>query len=157
MESGGQSILSPMKTFHFRNHLVTVIASVILAGCQNFPGSLSFVREVTKVEIPGHITTISEFDNGEWIAGGKYLIQEQDIKTFLAKNSFQPIDKKYRSLFNTISKEDHIPLSDSLHLKYISNCNCREGHSWVFTVNENTGELWIEVQYPDWGGQGPCD
>jgi hypothetical protein len=130
----------------------------MLAGCQYFPGSnLSFIREVTKVEIPGHTTMISEFDNGEWIAGGKYQIKEKDIKAFLAENSFQPIDQQYRSrsLFNTFSKDDHIPWSDSLHLKYIS--DCREGHSWNFTVNENTGELWVEVQYPDWGGQGPCD
>lgn len=155
MESGEQSILSSMKTFRFSNHLVTMFALAILAGCQNFPDSLTFIREVTKVEMPDQITTISEFDNGEWITGGKYLIKEHDLKTFLVKNAFHSIDKQYLSLFNTISKEEHIPLSDSLHLKYIS--NCREGHSWVFTVNENTGELWVEVQYPDWGGKGPCD
>ncbi|MBO9199878.1 MULTISPECIES: hypothetical protein [Niastella] len=145
-----------MKTFQFRNHLVTAVAWVILAGCQFFQGSnLSYIREVTKVDIPGHITTISEFDNGEWIAGGKYLIKEEYIKAFLAENSFHPVDEQYRSLFNTISKEDHIPLSDLLHLKYIS--NCQGANSWVFTINEKSGELWVEVQYPDFGGLGPCE
>ena len=158
MESGAQSILSLMKLFHFGNHLVTIVALVTLAGCQYFQGSvLPFIREVTKVKMPGHITTISEFDNGEWIAGGKYIIKEEDLKAFLAENAFQPMDQlhRYWSHFNTISKEDHIPVSDSLHLKYIS--GCREGNSYLFIVNENNGELWLEVQYPDWGGTRPCD
>ena len=147
-----------MKLFHFRIHLVVIVVLVTLAGCQYFHGSvLPLIREVTKVKMPGHLKTISEFDNGEWIAGGKYMIKEEDLKTFLAENAFQPIGKQtsYVSLFNTLSKEYHIPLSDSLHLKYIS--DCQGEHSWVFTVNENTGELWVEVQYPDWGGKGPCD
>jgi hypothetical protein len=145
-----------MKTPFFRDILVITAVSVVLASCQYDSNSvLSFIRKVTKISIPGNISTVSEFDQGELEAGGKYQIEEEDVKNFLSGNPFHPIDQQYQyiSHFNTYSKNDKIQLADSSHLKYFY--GCKGGNSWLFTLNEKTGELWIEVQYPDFGGQGP--
>jgi hypothetical protein len=49
---------------------------------------------------------------------------------------------------------DSIPFSDKSHLRYFY--GCKEGDSWHFILNEKSGELWIEIQYPDFKGQGPA-
>ena len=136
---------------------------LLLAGCQNDSGSvLSYIRRVTMVTIPAHIKTNAEFDNMEFEAGGKYQLAPKDIPAFLAGNPFRPIDHpgSSGSLFNKFCQaglaplKDTIPLSGPTQLRYFQ--YCRNNIAWHFTINEKSGELWIEVRYPDISGQGPC-
>lgn len=163
MELSALRILLLMKTPCFVYVIFIVVGSVIFASCQfNSNSVLSSIRRVTKISIPNNISTISEFDQGELEAGGKYQIEGNDLKGFLSSNPFHPIDQEYlyMSRFNFFSKaglvplSDSIPMSDKSHLKYFY--GCREGDSWLFTLNEKSGELWVEVQYPDFKGQGPA-
>jgi hypothetical protein len=146
-----------MKNPRFLVCLVFVCISLSLISCEllNDSAGLTYIRRITKVSLPRQISVISEFDQGEIEMGGKYRIFTTDIKMFLDSNVFHPIDQEYRFLshFNDFSKVNHIPASDSLYMKYLS--GCEDGNSWLFTLNEKTGELWIEVQYPDFGGDGP--
>jgi len=162
MESRRLCISLPMKTPCLLYIIVIVTGSVIFESCQYHNNSvLPFIRRVTKISIPGKISTISEFDQGELEAGGKYQLEQKDLGGFLSSNPFHPIDQEYHyiSRFNFYSKSGLIPLSDSIpfsdtfHLKYFY--GCRQGNSWLFTLNEKSGELWIEIQYPDLGGKGP--
>jgi len=145
------------------------IVIVILGVFTLFPGCLyenssvlPFIRSVTRVSIPSSISTISEFDQGELKAGGKYQLEQKDVESFLSKNSFRPIDQEYLLLshFNLMGKADLFPISDSIpisdtsHLQYFY--GCKEGNSWIFTLHEKSGKLWIEIQYPDFQDQGPA-
>ncbi|PSL23297.1 hypothetical protein [Chitinophaga ginsengisoli] len=152
-----------MKKAYFQYRLVFITGLVIFMSCQNDSNSiLPFIRRVTKISLPNNISIISEFDQGELEAGGKYRLQQKDIRSFLSKNNFHPIDQQCRDMshFNLMGKAglfppaDTIPLSDTSHLEYLY--GCKEGNSWLFTLNEKSGELWIEVQYPDFQGQGPA-
>jgi hypothetical protein len=162
MELRGLCISLPMKTPFFQYIIVIVTGSVIFASCQYDSISvLSFIRRVTKISIPADISTISEFDQGELEAGGKYQLKQKDLEEFLSTNYFHSIDQEYYHLsrFNFYSRaglippSDSIPFLDKFHLKYFY--GCRKGNFWLFTLNKKSGELWIEVQYPDFGGQGP--
>ncbi len=146
-------------------HIIVFLAgSVIFISCQSDTGSvLSFIRRVAKISLPNNISIISEFDQGELEAGGKYRLEQKELDSFLTRNkNFRPIDQQYHymSHFNLMSKSglfplsDSIPFSDKLYLKYFY--GCKEGNSWLFTLNEKSGELWIEVEYPDFQGQGPA-
>jgi len=144
-------------------HIILLLGgSVLFASCQYDNGSvLPFIRRVTKVSLPDKIAIISEYDQGELEAGGKYQLEQKDIGSFLSKYPFHPIDQQYlySSHFNQMGKSglfplsDSIPLSDKSHLKYFY--GCKKGNDWLFTLDEKSGELWIEVQYPDFQGQGP--
>jgi len=145
-------------------HIILLLgASVVFASCQYNSGSvLPFIRRVTKVSLPNKIAIISEYDQGELEAGGKYRLEQKDIGSLLSKYPFHSIDQQYlySSHFNRMGKSglfplsDSIPLSDKSQLKYFY--GCKEGNDWLFTLNEKSGELWIEVQYPDFQGQGPA-
>lgn len=141
---------------------IIVVGSVIFGSCQyNSSSVLSFIRRVTKISLPSNISIISEFDQGELEAGGKYQLEKKDLEGFLSKTPFHPIDQQFRYLshFNFYSRANLIPRSDSIPLSELSNLKyyygCKEGNSWLFTLNEKSGELWVEVQYPDFKGQGP--
>jgi hypothetical protein len=129
-----------------------------VSGCffaTNKGSTLRYIRRITAVSLPADLAIISEFDQGELEAGGKYLLEKKDIKAFLAENPFIALDEPHQHIiqFNQYNQTDQIPFSDSVHLMYFS--GCKTGNSWLFTLNVITGELWIEVQYPDLGGQGP--
>jgi hypothetical protein len=162
MELRHLCIFIPMRTPLFLNIVGLLTGSAIFASCHfNNESELSFIRRVTKIPIPNDISTISEFDQGELEAGGKYRLEQKDLEGFLSKNNFRPIDRQYlyMSHFNLMGKSGlfplsaSIPLSDKSHLKYFY--GCKGGNSWLFTLNEKSGELWVEVEYPDLQGQGP--
>jgi hypothetical protein len=150
-----------LNSFATRHHGVLLLGIMLITGC-SFPGNtsatLQYIRRVTAVNLPANVTVIAEFDQGEWETGGKYRLQKEDIEPFLLHHPFIPVDELYQRLthYNQLNETEQIPFSDSTHLKYFT--GCKKGNAWLFTLNVSTGELWIEVQYPDWAGQAPpCD
>jgi hypothetical protein len=150
-----------MKTANFP--YIIFAGFVIFGSCRyNSNSVLSFIRRVTKISIPSNTSIISEFDQGELEAGGKYQLEQKDLEGFMSNNPFHPIDQQFRyishfnfySRANLIPGSDSIPLSESSNLKYFY--GCKKGNSWLFTLNEKSGELWVEVQYSDFKGQGPA-
>src|ERR1700754_681831 len=162
MEYGRICISFLMKTPCLLYSIVLLSGSLLFASCQ-FQGFsvLSYIRSVTRISIPANTTILSEFDQGEFEAVGKYQLDQKEVGRFLSSNPFHSIDQEHRyiSHFNLYTRSgliplsDSIPLSDKFHLKFFY--GCKEGNAWLFTINEKTGELWVEVQYPDLGGQGP--
>ena len=137
-----------------------LLAQAAMPGCfliNDRGGVLSYIEKISNVQLPEHINVISEFDNVEFVAGGKYRIDKKDLPVFLHSYPFEPLGRQhYRPFFNSYAGKDSIPISQSAQLKYFS--GCKPGNTWLFIINENTGELWIEIHYPDFSGQTPpCD
>jgi hypothetical protein len=124
---------------------------------------LPFIKKVTKIRFPDRIKIVSEYDNGEYEAMGKYQLPRRDIPAFIASHPFVPLPVEHPRLplmdFNLFCQANLIPVSDSLpspdtrQLHYFS--GCKPGDAWVVILDEKTGELWINVQYPDPGGLAP--
>ena len=162
MESGRLCISLVMKKACLLYICVLVAGSVPFAGCGYRSDSvLPFIRRVTGISLPGTVSIVSEFDQGEFEAVGKYRLEQKDVGAFLSSHPFHPFDQAHRyiSRFNHYTSSGLIPLSDTIprldtaSLQYFT--GCKEGNAWLFTLNEKTGELWVEIQYPDFGGQGP--
>lgn len=130
-------------------------------GCRSREGFvLPFTKKVTDIRFPDHIKIVSEYDNGAYEAMGKYQLRPQDLPAFIGSHPFVPLPPGRPRLplmdFNLFCQAHLIPLSDSLPspdarpLHYFS--GCKPDDTWVFILDEKTGELWINVQYPDPGG-----
>lgn len=137
------------------------------AGCRLGEGYvLPFIKKVTNFRFPVHLEILSEYDNLEFEAMGKYRIPPQDISAFIANHPFVPVSlehpRPHLTDFNLFCHANLIPLSDSIPspelraLLYFH--GCRPGNSWTFILDEKSGELWINIQYPDPGELVPeCD
>ena len=155
--------LKPVKAPLFLSILVFLPVLLLLAGCQPNTGSvLPFIKRVTTIQFPEHLKTLAEYGNGEYESMGKYLIPPQEIPAFITSHPFVPVPVMHPrpplTDFNFFCHSDLIPLSDSIPspdsvpLHYFT--GCRPGNAWTIVLNEKTGELWINIQYPDWGGTG---
>lgn len=147
----------------FRLGCVVFFTALLLCapGCWLGEGSvLNFAKRVTKIPIPEHTQILSEYDNLEYEAMGKYQLRAQDIPAFVASHPFVPVPSGPSQLpimhFNSICHSNLIPLSDSIPspdirlLQYFTGCT--PDNTRTFILDEKTGELWINIQYPDPGG-----
>jgi hypothetical protein len=161
MESHGFGIFKPMTPL--RLVYILSFATLLLwsSGCQSPEGDvLPFIKKVTEIGFPDQIKILSEYDNGEYEAMGKYELRPEDIPSFIASHPFVPVPLEYPRPplmdFNSFCQADLIPLSDTIPLPDIRQLHyfsgCKPCNSWVFIMDEKTGELWINLQYPDPGG-----
>jgi len=162
MELPDSGILQAMIAHKVLRVFIQAALLVGASGCGFDNGSiLSYVKRVTKISIPSHTKTLSEYDQGEFEAVGKYQLRPEDLQPFIRQYPFHLIDRqcKYMSHFNVFSQSDLIPRADSIPfgggmpLKYFQ--GCKGSNAWLFIVDEKSGALWIEVQYPDRGGLAP--
>lgn len=134
-----------------------IISMLLLFGCSDRE-NINYIRKVTNISLPADIKVIAEYDNGETISIGKYRLKTNEIAGFMANKSFRKVDMRFPPLsqFNAFDKKEAMSLDDSTNLRYFTGCN--PDNSWLFTINITTGDLWVEVQYPDPGGLSPgCD
>ena len=92
----------------------------------------------------------------EFVCVAKYVIPKEEIPTF--KKQYQLQD--YAS--HPLEFDDYLSTENMSGLTNLSQCyslsDCKGGNHWYVLLNEVTGELWIEVTYPDMGGDAPpCD
>ena len=161
MESPTFRILKPLMAFRFLYILSFTPLLLFLARCQSTEGDvLPFIKKVTNIRFPDRTKIVSEYDNGEYEAMGKYWLRPQAIPAFIASHPFVPLPVEHPRLllmdFNLFCQANLIPLSDSLPSPDTrtlhSFSGCKSGDAWVFIMNEKTVELWINIQYPDPGG-----
>ena len=157
-------ILKPLMALRFLYTLPFTVLLLFPAACQSPEGDvLPFIKKVTKIRFPDQIKIVSEYDNGEYEAMGKYRLRPEDIPAFIASHPFVlvPLEIPRPPLtdFNSFCHANLIPLSDTIPLPEIRPLHyfsgCKPGNSWEFIMDEKTGELWINVQYPDPGGLTP--
>jgi len=135
--------------------------SLLLVGCGLLTdrSNINYITKITRISLPDDVRIISEYDNGEFMMVGKYQLPKKEIERFIVGKPFKHIDQFFTivsRIFRIVGKEYRIPLDDSTHLSYFT--GCKPGNDWSFIINDSTGELWVKVGYPDWGGLGPgCD
>jgi len=65
--------------------IVFVSVSLFFPSCHllaDSDSSLSYIRRITGLSLPSHISVISEFDQGELEMGGKYQIEKRTLRGF---------------------------------------------------------------------------
>ena len=94
-------------------------------------------------------------DNGEFAIVGKYMVKDKnEVQDFIDKNNLTLVENNNKpfNYDNVLSKENQIDYSKK-SLYYLSARSV--SNTWYYLINKDTGELWVEVDYPDASGDNP--
>lgn len=116
-----------------------------------------YIERVCKIEFPAWTSTEQEVDNGEFAAIGKYVLAESSRESFITDHQLEAYSKSPIQLtFTYLLTKSNRPNYAASNLYGKEDCN--GPYSWTILTNSITGELWIEVAYPDFSGDSaPCD
>lgn len=124
----------------------------------SFLSTTSFITRATDIELPSWTSTIEAVDNAEFVAIGKYVIPKESISEF----ADQYLLSKMAGSNTPLDFDEYLSIENQSSRANLENCifldDCNGGNHWRVILNEVSGELWIEVTYPDMAGDTPpCD
>ncbi|MFH0896214.1 MAG: hypothetical protein V2A54_17410 [Bacteroidota bacterium] len=109
--------------------------------------------------MPDGYEVVEYIDNGEFIAAAVIDIPVDKCPDFIKTNHFISVPFNFEISFygqNYINKENQNFPKDYKQLVFID--DCKGGNSWYYLLDKQTGRLWCQITYPDWGGTAqPCD
>lgn len=124
-------------------------------------GQLAYFEERTGIDLPAFPSELAEYDDGELSCILYVVLPPDQVSRLLATPDFRRGEQERLSgrieparMFRIgmlPEKYQHPSRGARLHQAQ----GCRGRTSWQAVLDENSGALWIEVQYPDWGGDGP--
>lgn len=135
-----------------------IITVEILVGAyyiyDQFFSTKTYIENITGIEFPNLTSTEEEFDNGEFVVVAKYTLSESNRKSFIKENhlieySKNPIHLAFTNELHQENQPNYLG-SDLFVLE-----DCTKYNSWKILTNLKTGELWVEVLYPDFSGDAP--
>ncbi len=118
--------------------------------------SIHGFETMTNISFPGSTRAIQVFDNSEFYMVGKMRIENSgDIPRFIARNGLVKLsgqDGKTLSFDNVLKKENRVVFNGS---EFYHGAGRTGSNRWNILLNKRTGEVWIEVLYPDHSGDNP--
>lgn len=114
------------------------------------------MQRLSSIDFPEDTRTIQEVDNGEFVIIGKYVMDTGHINDFITDYHLavpgttaqvNPLMTHYLDSLNRPSLES---LSNYHFL-----ADCKGQNSWFVLLNHRSGELWMQVEYPDAAGDAP--
>lgn len=122
--------------------------------------TIKFIERVTSIKLPSRTKVVQLTDNGEFIVVGKFLLPIEDVPSFEKQNHFVPAIRKEELYFLSgrlfIDSANWPKPNDFKQVSHMS--DCKRSNTWDFLINNETGELWVTVDYPDMAGDAtPCD
>ncbi len=116
----------------------------------------SRLERMTHIRLPESTETIQLFDNSEFFTIGKFVIKkDEDIPQFIARNKLLKASRHNDSILqfdHALNKENRAAFVGG---QFHHASGRTETHRWNVLVKASTGELWIEVLYPDQSGDNP--
>ena len=156
--------------------LLVVFRFSCILGCNHL--STSFIERVTKTKFPPRTSTLQTYDNGELVVVGKYQIAKKEVKQYAERYNFRPYisyteyqkswlkdsNMKFEDVFMGLRMMNALQSKSGIRLAKIENSRdfkvltgCSPDNTWSFLLNVKTGELWLEVMYPDMAGDSPSN
>lgn len=115
----------------------------------------SYITKTTGINLPKGTETIETIDNWEFVCIGYYSIQNEQIGSFIKENHLS----KSAGSNTALSFDEYLKLDNRSANTEMSQCvfldSCNNGNHWHVILNTTSGELWIEVTYPDMSGDAP--
>ena len=124
-------------------------------SCNSSNCNLDYYETISGIKFPEGIEVIQCVDNMEFMTVAALSASKIDIQKIIEQNSFNKLPFDFEIQFS-----GNIYL-DSINQVYNSNKNLyvktgrTETNSWNYLIDSNTGMIWAEIQYPDWGGTNP--
>lgn len=123
--------------------------------------SLSFISRITGVEFPPGISNVTIYDNTEYVVVAHVHVPNDQVAAFVQLNDFEKIEDR-QELKDRIAQVSRFApsLFDARFRDVPMTANWNklgrtESNTWLFQLDRATGDLWIEVMYPDRGGDPP--
>lgn len=112
-----------------------------------------YYEKISGIKFPLKYKVLETFDNGEWLTGTVFKIDNLFLKEFVRENHFGTLrninDIHLQSESYLIgNKPDTTTVSNVYFIRKSSNKN-----NWIYLVDLNNNKLWAEISYPDGGGQ----
>jgi hypothetical protein len=131
--------------------ITTGIAFLVLFSCSN--QTRKYIEKVTNVTLPSNTEIIETYDNGEFFLISKLRMGKKDqiasiIKIFDLKQLTKNISVIH---FDKALSEENRVIINNVHDFYFT-IEENTAHQWRVLCNMVTGELWIEIIYPDYAG-----
>ena len=116
------------------------------------------MSEVSGVKLEFQSQAESFYNNHEWGMIVRYRLKDSEMNALLKQYDFKNVSGNIRSLqlLQDIEDEETLEkLSKSEFLRLYE--DCKPGNSWSLLIEESQNTFWIELLYPDNGGDiGDC-
>ena len=136
-------------------YILPFILTTLLVSC--FGGAISFEKDyyerITGMKFPKDYQVLETFDNGEWLTGTVFEIDTATLQKFVQTYNFQSLKGLNELHLHSLNYLDtYKPNFASIRNIYFSS-KSKGKNSWTYVADLNSGKLWSEISYPDWGGQ----
>jgi hypothetical protein len=134
-----------------------IISLIYFASCKlGYEADKEFYEKISGIKIPDNYKVLENIDNGEFVTATVFQMDTATINQFAKANHFDTtiismpswqflvISKNY---FNTYKPD--FKRSDVVLVNY----GDKGKNSWQYVIDTKTKRLWVEIQYPDLGGQ----
>ena len=127
--------------------------SCVLGGaCRLRHGDLELARGVTGLPLPEY-AAIDICTDTDMTTGYHLHADEGLVAAVMAERRPLREDVRHDPMLLILSDSCMPPPPSPSRLVYAA--GCREHQAWVALLDPVTRELWLEVHYPDFGGDGP--
>lgn len=159
MKTGKRQIPSVLRKIFLVSAVLFCFAAIygVYYLYDNYLSTHACIEKITGIDLPPWTWTEEEYDNGEFAVVAKYSLTESGRETFITENNLtlysqNPVGLTCADWLQPENQPDYAkPTLYSLS-------NCTDHNSWTILLDRSTGELWIEVHYPDFSGDSPgCD
>jgi len=132
---------------------MSFVLLLIITACGSSANcDLAYFERITGVKFPKQIEVIECVDNAEFEINALILLPKDSIKGFLNKTNFKPVpssfDLDYSMMFLLSEENKNYP--DWKYL-YEFEGSAHENY-WTYLLDIQSGRLWCQISYPDWGG-----
>lgn len=130
-----------------------IVAGLILIGCSPRKNE---IERLSMINLLKGTETVEIVDNGEFEVDGKFMIPQKAIDKFSRENDLQPLENvaSYSEQFIKLLSIENTPQVEKKD-EYLWLEDCNANNHWRFLLDEHTGELWTNVEYPGKDGDAP--
>ncbi len=135
-------------------HFIIIILITWLTSCNNGNSfEKGYYEKVSGIKFPAEYKVLETFDNGEWLTGTVFEIDNATLKKFVIANHFDTLQNLNEihlisNNYLTRHKANFKTIQNIYFVRKSVNKN-----NWTYVADLGDNKLWTEISYPDWGGQ----
>jgi hypothetical protein len=131
------------------------LLTFLLSSCfQSYPFfDKDYYERISGLKLPDHYTVLESFDNLEWLTGTVLQMDSAVPHQFVRANHFNRSQNLWdiRFMGNPYLQNHKADFQNTKNIYFLS--GSKEKVSWKYIADLNSGELWAEINYPDWSGK----
>ena len=140
-----------------RNHIflpIVCLVVIFLSSCSSKKEKLNYVSSIIQVELPQETQILDYYNNLETCVAMKLSIPQKFGQRLISEKQFnrRPWRISYNNRcfqgLNVVSQ----PRLDSISRNWFYQKPYDNGIGWSCMLNSSYDTLWVNIAYPDWGG-----